>query len=343
MSCSTRPGAREVVDCLEKHHGVKISQEDWHDLREWAGTQTDVSRKKLSRAEIYDALSDYSQDLLSDVKRSSSDYIERYDKLPLYFGDPSDVDNGFDLDNMGLTRETVRQFDDNTADFVGSVEGKITEGSLYTLIMAPTDKREFASFLESLREKRKYDGAVEKYRDKSHRDDRLNSYKNGVTKDGIAGACSPSGLVAVEFVDLGEGYNGDYDPEDPEDTKLLRFDAYIKRTPSTTFNEENGLEDNDQDDYKGGWAMRENSSFCTQVPADTPKETLRAVARGIATGLDRTLEEKPHEWKHTASLFSHLSGDMWADKEVFDSTRDKSHLAVNWGSEDQAIVDAWTL
>ena len=29
----------------------------------------------------------------------------------------------------------------------------------------------------------------------------------------------------VEWVDIGEGWNGDYDPDDPDDTALLRFDV----------------------------------------------------------------------------------------------------------------------
>lgn len=35
------------------------------------------------------------------------------------------------------------------------------------------------------------------------------------------------GKVIIEWVELGEGYSGDYDPDDPEDEELLRFDAYI--------------------------------------------------------------------------------------------------------------------
>lgn len=337
MSCSTRSGTREFVEMLEAQYETKLSQDDWHGLREWASNVTDVSRRKLSDKEIYDTLEEYT-DFIVDQERGDFD---KYEHLPLFHGA---YDQSLFPDEYGYAdAKATSAAEDRTMALVEKIRGKVTEGTLNTITNLPHRKEEFMALLEQVREKRRHDAAKEKYRGKWHRDDKADAYKRGVTKDGVAGGCSPSGLVAVEFVDLDEGYNGEYDPNDPEDAKLLRFDAYIKRTPSTTFNEENGLGENDHDDYKGGWAMRENSSFCTQVPADTPKGTLHAIARGIATGLDRTLDQNPQEWKHTASLFSHLSGDMNADKEVFDSTRDKSHLAVNWGSSpDQDIIDALT-
>jgi len=36
------------------------------------------------------------------------------------------------------------------------------------------------------------------------------------------------GPVRVAWVCLGEGYNGDYDPKNPEDELLLRFDVAVK-------------------------------------------------------------------------------------------------------------------
>lgn len=36
------------------------------------------------------------------------------------------------------------------------------------------------------------------------------------------------GPVRVAWVCLGEGYNGDYDPKNPEDVLLLRFDVAVK-------------------------------------------------------------------------------------------------------------------
>lgn len=36
------------------------------------------------------------------------------------------------------------------------------------------------------------------------------------------------GPVRVAWICLGEGYNGDYDPKNPEDELLLRFDVAVK-------------------------------------------------------------------------------------------------------------------
>jgi hypothetical protein len=59
------------------------------------------------------------------------------------------------------------------------------------------------------------------------------------------------GTCLIEWYDAGEGWNGDYDPEDKNDVALLRFDVYAW--------------DNDQ-----GWMEVEDASYCTQVPVDTP-------------------------------------------------------------------------
>lgn len=64
-------------------------------------------------------------------------------------------------------------------------------------------------------------------------------------------------VIRVEFITLGEGYYGDYDPDDPDDAELIRFDVYAK-----------GL-------YREGeWAMVEDASYCTTLEVDTPMEVL---------------------------------------------------------------------
>ena len=62
--------------------------------------------------------------------------------------------------------------------------------------------------------------------------------------------------VRVDWVNLGEGNSGDYDPDDPDDVNLLRFDVY-----------QWSVEDDD-------WVGPQDSSYCTQVPADTPEPRL---------------------------------------------------------------------
>lgn len=68
----------------------------------------------------------------------------------------------------------------------------------------------------------------------------------------ILGYISPNEAVLenvkVEWVELGEGLYGDYDPMNPNDIELLRFDVYVLR-----------------DD---GWEWKEDASYCTRFPAD---------------------------------------------------------------------------
>ena len=59
----------------------------------------------------------------------------------------------------------------------------------------------------------------------------------------------------VDWYNAGEGYTGDYNPDDPEDVNFLRFDVYFN--------------------VDGNWEEVEDASYCTHVPADTPLSTLR--------------------------------------------------------------------
>lgn len=43
------------------------------------------------------------------------------------------------------------------------------------------------------------------------------------------------GPIRVAWVCLGEGYNGDYDPKNPEDELLLRFDVAVKNEDIGSF------------------------------------------------------------------------------------------------------------
>lgn len=67
--------------------------------------------------------------------------------------------------------------------------------------------------------------------------------------------------VRVEWVRLGEGWNGDYNEDDPDDDELLRFDAYV-------------FEAEDNSDY---WREVPGASYCTRTPVATPMETKKAL------------------------------------------------------------------
>jgi hypothetical protein len=61
--------------------------------------------------------------------------------------------------------------------------------------------------------------------------------------------------VRAEWVNIGEGVCGDFNPDDPEDVNLLRFDiSYLTK-------------DNQ-------WEEVEDASYCTNISSDTSEEKL---------------------------------------------------------------------
>ena len=70
------------------------------------------------------------------------------------------------------------------------------------------------------------------------------------------------GNIRVEFVRLGEGYEGDYNPDDPDDEELYRFDVSYK--------------------HNGKWHEIPDASYCTAMPVKTEKAILRKALTLIA-------------------------------------------------------------
>lgn len=107
---------------------------------------------------------------------------------------------------------------------------------------------------------------------------------------------------AVEVSWIGEGQDSDYDPEDPDDVPLLRFDA-------------ERLVD-------GVWEEVPDGSYCTQVPAWCTNEQARALARMLAQRLDveggshpkRLLEQL--SWTDLASVKGALSAQRESDADT---------------------------
>jgi hypothetical protein len=85
--------------------------------------------------------------------------------------------------------------------------------------------------------------------------------------------------VRVTFGWIGEGYHGDFNEE-----RLLRFDATDLTLPDP---ERRGARD-------------EAASYCTLVPASTPRPVLRRIARAIAEDLAplKTWKRPCQEWSH---------------------------------------------
>jgi hypothetical protein len=63
--------------------------------------------------------------------------------------------------------------------------------------------------------------------------------------------------VRVDWINIGEGHCEDYDPDDPEDENLLRFDVYIRAKDATQ----------DPDSW---WEAVDDASYCTNMPFDAP-------------------------------------------------------------------------
>lgn len=98
----------------------------------------------------------------------------------------------------------------------------------------------------------------------------------------------------ARFVKCGEGYNGDYDKNDPEDRELLRLD--IIRV-------ENGEEFQDQD-----------MSYCTSVPVDTPKEERRRLLKAAVKLMAKARDEGKVSLKRQAEKLSWMEPGMSVSK-----------------------------
>jgi hypothetical protein len=86
-----------------------------------------------------------------------------------------------------------------------------------------------------------------------------------------------------EFEDIGEGWEGDYDPSDPEDTPLLRFYLRWKKD--------------------GEWQDVPDCSYCTRLPTSTSPEVLEKIAN---EALDR-VEEAARQGESLKRLCERLS------------------------------------
>ena len=106
-----------------------------------------------------------------------------------------------------------------------------------------------------------------------------NKFKDVVLTDGNL-------RVVIEWI--GEGWEGDYNPEDPVDEPLVRFYC----------------------DHKKGkrWEEIDSASYCTCMRATHPRKVYTWMARQIMDVLDRTLREGGSV-KQAMSLMSWLGYD----------------------------------
>lgn len=88
------------------------------------------------------------------------------------------------------------------------------------------------------------------------------------------------GRWKLEWDHIGEGFQGDYDPEDPEDVRLYRANLYywVDNTVEPDF------------------YPLDDASFCTTAPVGTPTRTLQWLSEMLFRGLPKEITvEDPYQ------------------------------------------------
>ena len=100
--------------------------------------------------------------------------------------------------------------------------------------------------------------------------------------------CATKGNVRVVFVNLGEGYSGDYNPNDPDDEPLLRFDVYAQ--------------------FGDTWASIDDGSYCTCFSARADSELQKKAVEKILNAVYPVLSVNPHaSVKHVLEPMTFIS------------------------------------
>lgn len=107
--------------------------------------------------------------------------------------------------------------------------------------------------------------------------------------------CAVNGNVMVEWENIGEGYRGDYNPDDPFDMNLLRFSVYLGENCC--------------------WEPVDDASYCTLMPATADIETLKRAARFLAKEYGEALNDDPFtSVKKMGETLSWIAPD-WFEEE----------------------------
>ncbi len=130
--------------------------------------------------------------------------------------------------------------------------------------------------------------------------------------------------VKVEWVNLDEGWNGDYNPDDPTDENPLRFDVYILRN--------------------GEWEAKVDASYCTQFPATASLEekcyALRILGREYDDALSSDIDisvEKLGERLSCISLDDVSHKPMRSLAAQIDDAKAKQAAALNTHAEGKSV------
>lgn len=104
--------------------------------------------------------------------------------------------------------------------------------------------------------------------------------------------------ICIELENIGEGINGDYNPNDPNDTELLRLTLYSRNTDSDT------LEWSEQiGEYSLGL------STCTQIPTTCKREIVSDILHNVYDKIRYAIvhPDKSESLKHIVDAASWLS------------------------------------
>lgn len=123
------------------------------------------------------------------------------------------------------------------------------------------------------------------------------------------------GDYRLTFLDDGEGLDGRYDPNDPNDVPLMRF-----------FLEQHGML---------GWEPIENTSYCTRVNARLPRKELEFAARWILRRFRLALDSGSSAKRASAEL-------SWVNTDDVQRKIRRSvvnDLAAKYGWDDEGVID----
>lgn len=113
--------------------------------------------------------------------------------------------------------------------------------------------------------------------------------------------------VRVAWICLGEGYNGDYDPKNPEDELLLRFDVAVK------------------DDGIGDFVTTE--SRCTCFAANASAKDKEAALEILLDHFHHAYVNGPRSCMETmANELCHISAGTYRDLEL-DTNQDRNNVS----------------
>jgi hypothetical protein len=132
---------------------------------------------------------------------------------------------------------------------------------------------------------------------------------------------SEDGRVKVVLEWIGEGNDGDYQEDDPEDEPLLRFSVYRHYEPGENLEEDQYFLDDWNDvgwcEGDDGWRPVSDGSYCTALAATLPRADLLMAAKHILATIEGDISSR-HRCKGLMEELSWLSAgtiEEWKHNE----------------------------